>query len=55
MGYQYDTMDLLIGKHDTVDFENFTQAVATDLTQEDIRALQADIVAAVKKLQAPSR
>lgn len=52
VGYQYDTMDLLIGKHDTVDFENFTQAVATDLTQEDIRALQADIVAAVKKLQA---
>lgn len=51
VGYQYDTMDLLIGKHDTVDFENFTQAVATDLTKEDIRALQADIVAAVVKLQ----
>lgn len=52
VGYQWDTMDLLIGKHDTVDEENFTQAVATDLAPEDIVGLHEDVAEAVKGLQA---
>lgn len=51
VGYQYDTMDLLIGKHQEVDFETFSQAVATDLSREDIDALTADIVEAVVGLK----
>lgn len=51
-GYQYDTMDLLIGAHTEVDFENFSQATADDLTEDDIAALHADIVDAVVGLKA---
>lgn len=51
VGYQYDTMDLLIGKHQEIDFETFSQAVATDLSREDIDALTADIVDAVVELK----
>jgi 2,4-dienoyl-CoA reductase-like NADH-dependent reductase (Old Yellow Enzyme family)/thioredoxin reductase len=47
IGYQFDTMGLVIGN---VPEGSFEQAVAIDLTKEDIKSFQEDIIAGAKFL-----
>ena len=48
IGYQFDSMGATIGT--TTDDGTFQQATAADLTPEDIKSLQEDIISGAKKL-----